>query len=49
MIPDIGLIALTIAFGKAVYATFYSAYGGIYQKPAWVASARNAVRKIAYA
>jgi cytochrome c-type biogenesis protein CcmF len=42
MLPDIGLIALTIAFGGAVYATLLSVNGGIYQRQAWVASARNA-------
>jgi cytochrome c-type biogenesis protein CcmF len=42
MVPDIGLIALTIAFGMAVYATLLSVYGGMFQRPAWVASARNA-------
>src|SRR5512133_214155 len=42
MVPDIGLIALTIAFFIAMYATALSVYGGMLQRPAWVASARNA-------
>ncbi len=29
MIPDIGLIALSIAFGLAIYATLLSVYGGM--------------------
>ena len=42
MILDIGLIALTIAFGMAIYATLISIYGGILNRASWVASARNA-------
>lgn len=42
MVPDIGLIALSIALGAAVYATLLSVYGGMLQHPKWVASARNA-------
>ena len=42
MIPDIGLIALVIAFGLSVYATLISVNGGMSQQQRWVASARNA-------
>ncbi|MBI3739465.1 MAG: hypothetical protein HY258_10505, partial [Chloroflexi bacterium] len=42
MIPDIGLVALTIAFGFSLYATFTSVYGGWRGRSAWVESARNA-------
>jgi cytochrome c-type biogenesis protein CcmF len=42
MVPDIGLIALTIAFAMALYATLLSVYGGMFQRPVWVESARNA-------
>ena len=43
MIPDIGLIALIIAFGLSVYATMLSVNGGMSKRPEWVASARNAI------
>src|SRR5512133_675699 len=42
MIPDIGLIALVIAFVLALYATMLSLYGGMENRPVWVESARNA-------
>jgi len=42
MVTDIGLIALSIAFLFASYATIASAYGGWARRPAWVESARNA-------
>lgn len=42
MIADIGLFALVIAFALAVYASVASVYGGRRNRPAWVASARNA-------
>jgi cytochrome c-type biogenesis protein CcmF len=42
MIADIGLFALAISFGLAVYATGASAYGGRWNRPTWVESARNA-------
>lgn len=42
MIPDIGFIALTIAFCMALYATILSLYGGMLKRHAWVESARNA-------
>ncbi len=42
MVSDVGLIALLIAFGFSVYATYASAYGGVRNRPAWVKSARNA-------
>jgi cytochrome c-type biogenesis protein CcmF len=42
MIPDIGLIALVIAFGMSVYATLMAINGEWSQQARWVASARNA-------
>src|SRR6266542_4497476 len=42
MLAEIGLIALTIAFLFSLYATFSSLYGGMYGRPLWVDSARNA-------
>jgi cytochrome c-type biogenesis protein CcmF len=42
MLADIGLYAMALAFGLAVYASFASAYGGFGKRPAWVESARNA-------
>ncbi len=42
MLAEIGLIALTIAFLFSLYATFGSLYGGMYGRPLWVDSARNA-------
>jgi cytochrome c-type biogenesis protein CcmF len=42
MLPDIGLMALIVAFVLAVYATAASAWGGWRQKWHWVESARNA-------
>ncbi|TLM97811.1 heme lyase CcmF/NrfE family subunit, partial [bacterium] len=42
MVPDIGLIALIIAFVFSVYATLLSVYGELSHQARWVASARNA-------
>src|SRR3990172_7668264 len=42
MIPDIGLIALVIAFGLSIYATLMAINGEWSKKAHWVASARNA-------
>src|SRR5574338_1092655 len=42
MIPDIGYIALIIAFAMGVYATLISVYGGLENRTSWIASARNA-------
>lgn len=42
MLADIGLISLTIAFIFSLYSTFAALYGGWYQRPSWVDSARNA-------
>jgi cytochrome c-type biogenesis protein CcmF len=42
MISDIGLVTLSIAFLFSVYAVFASVLGGLKNRPAWVASSRNA-------
>lgn len=42
MVPEIGLIALVIAFGLSVYATLMAINGEWSQQLRWVASARNA-------
>ncbi|MBK9052217.1 MAG: heme lyase CcmF/NrfE family subunit [Chloroflexi bacterium] len=42
MIADIGRLSLLIAFGAAAYATLASVYGAWQNRPAAVASARNA-------
>ena len=42
MIPDIGYIALIIAFGMGVYATLMSVYGGLENRATWIVSSRNA-------
>ncbi len=42
MIPDIGYIALIIAFAMGLYATLISVYGGLENRTSWIASARNA-------
>jgi len=42
MIPDIGYIALVIAFCMGVYATLMSVYGGLENRVTGIVSARNA-------
>lgn len=42
MLADIGLIALTIGFLLSLYGTFFSLYGALRGRAAWVESARNA-------
>lgn len=42
MLPNIGYIALFLAFLAAVYSVFAAWYGSRSAKPAWVESARNA-------
>jgi cytochrome c-type biogenesis protein CcmF len=42
MVPDVGLVALVIAFFFSVYAVLASIYGGFKGRSAWVESARNA-------
>jgi cytochrome c-type biogenesis protein CcmF len=42
MIPDLGYIALGLAFGTAVYAAVAAWYGHRSDQPRWVESARNA-------
>jgi cytochrome c-type biogenesis protein CcmF len=42
MIPDIGYVALIMAFGVSIYAAFAAWYGHRTEKPRWVESGRNA-------
>jgi len=42
MIPDIGYIALVMAFGVSIFAAFAAWYGSRTEKPQWVESGRNA-------
>ncbi len=42
MIPDIGYIALIMAFGVSIYAAFSAWYGNRNNKPGWIESGRNA-------
>jgi cytochrome c-type biogenesis protein CcmF len=42
MLADLGLLALSIAFLLGVYACAASIFGGIFNRPAWVESARAA-------
>lgn len=41
MIVDVGLFALMLAFGSALFAAVVSVLGGLYRRAAWVQSARN--------